>query len=50
MFSEHPMLTNIGDTAESMGHGHSGASWAMTMRTMEHIAKGGWDDYVASCL
>ena len=50
MFSEHHMLTKISNAVESYGHGHSGASWAMTMRTMECIAKDGWDYYVASCL
>ena len=42
MFSEHPILTKIGNAAEAHGHGHSGASWGMTMRTMERIAKDGW--------
>ncbi len=42
MFSEHPMLTKIINAAEAMGHGHSGASWGMTMRVMERIAKYGW--------
>ena len=50
MFSEHPILTKVSNAAEARGHGHSGASWGMTMRTMECIAKSGWDDYVASLL
>jgi len=43
MFSDHPILTKISDAAETHGHGHSGASWGMTMRVMERIAKGGWE-------
>ncbi len=43
MFSEHPILTKISDAAEAHGHGHSGASWAVTMRVMERIAKDGWE-------
>jgi hypothetical protein len=43
MFSEHPILTKISGTAEAHGHGHSGASWGMTIRLMERIAKDGWE-------
>ncbi|MDB4588586.1 hypothetical protein N9095_01260 [bacterium] len=43
MFSEHPILTKIGNAAEARGHGHSGASWGMTMRVMERVAKYGWE-------
>ena len=42
MLSEHPILTKISNAAEARGHGHSGASWGMTLRTMERIAKCGW--------
>ena len=50
MFSDHPILSEISRAVERCKHGHSGASWGMTMRTMECIAKRGWDDYVASNL
>tara|TARA_R110002072_G_scaffold280876_1_gene443313 strand:+ start:6280 stop:6573 length:294 start_codon:yes stop_codon:yes gene_type:complete len=50
MFSDHPILSNISRAVEKCNHGHSGASWGMTMRTMECIAKNGWDDYVTNCL
>ena len=30
-------------------NGHSGASWGHLMRTLEYIAKNGWDKYVATC-
>jgi len=39
MFSSHPMLNKIFQASEERGHGHSGASWALTMRIMESIAK-----------
>lgn len=39
MFSSHPILNKIFQASEKYGHGHSGASWAMTMRVMERIAK-----------
>ena len=28
--------------------GHSGASWALSMRTMERIAKNGWENFVTN--
>ncbi len=42
MFSIHPNLLVI---QNAMKHAdiHSGASWAWTMRTMDSIAKLGWD-------
>lgn len=40
MFSEHPNLTRI-NNAMKYG-GHSGSSYAWTMRQMEYIAKNGW--------
>lgn len=42
------MLSNAIELAAinaEMKHGHSGASYAWTMRQMEAIAKGGWDAY-----
>ena len=41
MFSNHPLISTITDKMEYKGH--SGASFGMTMRVMEHIAKHGWD-------
>jgi hypothetical protein len=41
MFSNHPNLERI--EKEMAFGGHSGASWAWTMRTMESIAKNGWE-------
>ena len=46
MFSTDPMIQRI---TEKMGEGanqHSGASFGICMRTMEYIAKHGWDSYV----
>lgn len=43
MFSNHENITKIGQT---MTTGHSGASFAWTMRNMEGIAKDGWEFYV----
>ena len=45
-FTQHPNLTLI--SGELKYTGHSGSSWAWTMRVMEMIAKkGGWDIYKA---
>jgi hypothetical protein len=41
MFSEHPNLTSINKAMKF--DGHSGASYAITMRVMESIAKNGWE-------
>jgi hypothetical protein len=41
MFTSHPNLDRI--EKEMKFGGHSGASWGWTMRTMEAIAKRGWD-------
>jgi hypothetical protein len=46
MFSEWPQMKDI-DAHMEYG-GHSGASYGMTMRQMEFIAKKGWDAYVES--
>ena len=45
MFWQHPTLKAIGDR---LYDGHSGASYALTMRTMESIAKDGWNAWVAA--
>jgi hypothetical protein len=44
---ETPTMKAINDAMTFTGH--SGASYGMTMRAMEFIAKKGWDAYVASC-
>lgn len=41
---ETPILTQINDAMEFKGH--SGASYGLTMRAMELIAKHGWDTFV----
>ena len=41
MFSNHPLISTITEKMEYKGH--SGASFGMTMRVMEYIAKNGWD-------
>jgi hypothetical protein len=43
MFSNHPNLDKI-NAAMKYG-GHSGSSYAWTMRQMEYIAKNGWDTF-----
>ena len=38
---------DIWDTiCKQMWYGHSGASMALSLRSMEYIAKHGWEDYV----
>lgn len=44
MFSVHPQIADI--TNAMTYKGHSGASFGLTMRTMEYIAKKGWDKFV----
>lgn len=44
MFSRHPVLERISKALDS--DGHSGASFAVTMRNMELIAKNDWETYV----
>jgi len=43
MFSSHPNLNKIGN---NMYGGHSGASYAWTMRQLEYIAKNGFEAFV----
>jgi hypothetical protein len=45
MFSDNPMFSVILD---NMQVGHSGASYAWTMRHLQHIASHGLDAYVAA--
>jgi hypothetical protein len=45
MFSTHPNLNKIGN---NMYGGHSGASYAWTMRQLEYIAKNGFEAFVTS--
>ncbi len=42
MFTHDPTLTSISD---AMTFGHSGASFALTMRIMHDIAKRGWESH-----
>jgi hypothetical protein len=47
MFSSDPFLTFIGKHIDKDGKiGHSGSSYAATMRVMEFIAKQGWEAFV----
>ena len=46
MFWSHPTLTAIGRNMRY--DGHSGASHALVMRSMEFIAKKGWQAWVAA--
>ena len=47
MFSNDPMIQRITDKMGNYANHHSGASFGMTMRVMEHIAKYGWDSLAA---
>ena len=49
MFCEDPELRTIGK-AMKYHDDHSGASFAMTIRTMQYISKNGWEAYVAEYL
>ena len=46
MFSQYPEVSQI---CEKMKIGHSGSSFGFTMRTMETIAKNGWNYYTNTC-
>lgn len=51
MFSSPPpKMEEINKAVLDRYGGHSGASYGMTMRNMEFIAKQGWDAYVARVL
>lgn len=43
MFSSHENLIRIGKAMKY--EGHSGASYAWTMRIMQHIATNGWEEH-----
>ena len=45
MFWGHPMLSAI---SKKMEIGHSGASFAITMRALQNIATLGWDKWVST--
>lgn len=45
MFSSDVLLTKIYRETERLQTGHSGASWGFCMRTMDYIAKNGWQQY-----
>jgi hypothetical protein len=47
LFSSHPNIRKIGDKMESLpdAPGHSGSSFAITMRHLEYIAKHGMEEY-----
>lgn len=47
MFWQHTTLKAIGDR---LYDGHSGASYALTMRAMESIAKDGWSKWAEARL
>jgi hypothetical protein len=46
MFSDNPMFSVIND---NMQVGHSGSSYAWTMRNLQYIATHGLDAYIAAC-
>jgi hypothetical protein len=45
IWSDDPLIKKITDTQEIKASGHTGASLAMCFRTMEYIAKNGWDEF-----
>lgn len=47
MFSDNPMFSVING---HMQVGHSGASYAWTMRNLQYIATHGLDAYIAACV
>lgn len=47
-FTTHPNLSKINDQMKYTGH--SGSSYAWTMRNMEAVAKDGWDMYCSRVL
>jgi hypothetical protein len=47
MFTSHPLLNKINSEMKFLGE-HSGSSYAWVMRTMEFIAKNGWNSYINS--
>ncbi len=47
MYSRDPMIERITEKMGSGAYHHSGASFGLCMRTMQYIAKNGWDVYAA---
>jgi len=45
MFSSHPMSAKINSCLNDRT-GHSGSSYAWTMRSMQNLAKLGWDNWI----
>ena len=47
MWASHPNLDKINNEINSspIGRDHSGSSYGLTMRTMQHIAKYGYENY-----
>jgi hypothetical protein len=51
MFASPPAkMTEIDDAVNNLYGGHSGASYGMTMRVIQYIAKYGWDLYAEEML
>lgn len=49
MFSSNPMIRTISNNMEKLAYNdHSGASFGLTMRSMEYLAKNGKDAFIAS--
>ena len=46
MFTRDNIVNLIGVECEKLGAGHSGASFAMCMRSMQFIAQQGWNKFV----
>ena len=50
MYSRNSVLEAISAETDRLGAGHSGASFGITMRSMEMIAKEGWQKYVLNSI
>jgi hypothetical protein len=51
MFASRPSkMTEIDDAVNNLYGGHSGASYGMTMRVIQYIARHGWDIYADEML
>jgi hypothetical protein len=49
MVGKHESLAKISDAVVELYDGHSGASYGCTMRTVEYIAKRGYESYKRLC-
>lgn len=48
MYSRNPIISTISDNMVRLGYnGHSGASFGLTMRSMEYLAKHGKEAFLA---